>query len=328
VEITSTFAQAPIRALIAEIPGAVAPDQRVVLVAHVQEPGANDNASGCATLVELARAILSGVRDGRIPAPARTLTFVWGDEIRVSRQWMSDHPDASARVRYMISLDMTGEDTTKTGGTFLIEKAPDPSAVWDRPSDPHTEWGVSPMKADAIPGTLLNDVYLAICQRRAARTGWVVRTNPYEGGSDHAVFLAAGVPAVLAWHFPDRFYHASLDRPVMTSPAEMAHVGICTAATALLLAGATTADAREVVKLVEAAASQRLALEQRQGAGLIAAATTPDAAAAAKVTEAAVMAAWRRWYSEALRSVSALPPGGTTPELDRLIEAAALRTSR
>ena len=38
---------------------------------------------------------------------------------------------------------MTGEDTTKTGGTFLIEKGPDPSAVWERPSDPHSEWGAS-----------------------------------------------------------------------------------------------------------------------------------------------------------------------------------------
>ena len=38
--------------LVAEIPGRVAPEQRVVLVAHVQEPGANDNASGCGTLYE------------------------------------------------------------------------------------------------------------------------------------------------------------------------------------------------------------------------------------------------------------------------------------
>ena len=28
-----------------------------------------------------------------------------------------------------------------------------------------------------------------------------MRTNPYEGGSDHSVFLAAGVPSVLAGTF-------------------------------------------------------------------------------------------------------------------------------
>ena len=41
----------------------------------------------------------------------------------------------------MFSLDMTGEDVRKTGGSFLIERYPDPGAVWDRPWDPHTEWG-------------------------------------------------------------------------------------------------------------------------------------------------------------------------------------------
>ena len=33
-------------------------------------------------------------------------------------------------VRYMFSMDMTGEDVTKTGGSFLIERWPDPGAVW------------------------------------------------------------------------------------------------------------------------------------------------------------------------------------------------------
>jgi hypothetical protein len=325
VQVESSFAQQPIRTLVAEIPGAVKPDERVLLVAHVQEPGANDNASGCATLVELARAVILGLHNKSIPAPGRTLTFLWGDEIRASRQWIADHPAEAKQVRYMFSLDMTGEDATKTGGPFLIEKAPDPSAAWSRPSDPHTEWGSTPVKASSLKGTLLNDVFLAVCQRRAKRTGWVVRTNPYEGGSDHSVFLAAGVPSLLAWHFPDRFYHASLDRPEMTSPAEMRHVGVSIAATGLLLAGASPADAAAVVRLLERAASARLALEARQGAALAKAASDPSAA---ESTEAAVTAAWSRWYAEALRSVLDLPPGGATPDLEDRVERAAAGLAR
>ena len=141
VEIASTFTPGPVRTLAAEIPGAVKPDERIVLVAHIQEPGANDNSSGCATLVELARVVNEAVRSGRLSKPDRTLTFLWGEEMGASRQWMTDHPAEAKQVRYMFSLDMTGEDPTKTGGPFLIEKMPDPSAVWNRPSDPHTEWG-------------------------------------------------------------------------------------------------------------------------------------------------------------------------------------------
>ena len=59
-------------------------------------------------------------------------------------------PTRVKEVVAMLSLDMTGEDTAKTGGTFLIEKEPDPSALWDRPSDPHSEWGAS--KVDPATG--------------------------------------------------------------------------------------------------------------------------------------------------------------------------------
>lgn len=324
VEVVSAFSPGPIRSLVAEIPGTIKPEERVLLVAHVQEPGANDNASGCATLVELARAVMQAVRDKAIPAPGRTLTFLWGDEIRASRQWRTDHPAEAKQVRYMFSLDMTGEDPAMTGGSFLIEKAPDPTAVWSRPSDPHTEWGSGEVKADALKGTLINDLFLAVCQLRSRRSGWVVQTNPYEGGSDHAVFLAAGVPSVLAWHFPDKFYHASLDRPDKTSPAEMGHVGVSVAAAALLLTSATARDAQDVVRLIEQASLARLALERRQGAALVAAAS--DRIAAESV-ETAVVAAWRRWYEEALRSVLDLPPGGATEDLRRGVEQAAVRVA-
>ena len=60
--------------------------------------------------------------DGRCAPPGRTLTFIWGDENCGSRHWLAQHPDQAKGVQYMFSLDMTGEDTAKTGGTFLIEK--------------------------------------------------------------------------------------------------------------------------------------------------------------------------------------------------------------
>ena len=196
------------------------------MVAHVQEPGANDDASGCATLYGLARALAEAIASGALPAPARTLTFMWVDEIRGSERWLANRPAEAKGVQYMFSMDMTGEDTAKTGGTFLIEKQPDPSAVWVRPSDPHSEWGASEIKPETLKGSLLNDLHLAICQHRARATGWVVRTNPYEGGSDHTTFTNAGIPALLNWHFTDRYYHTNQDTPDKVSPDEMRHVGV------------------------------------------------------------------------------------------------------
>ena len=71
-----------------------------------------------------------------------------------------------------------------------------------RPSDPHTEWGGGNVDARLVRGSLLNDLHLAVALRRARDTGWVVRTNPYEGGSDHTVFTTRrrAVAAQLALH--------------------------------------------------------------------------------------------------------------------------------
>ena len=288
VDIETKFHQRPNRTLVVEIPGRTHPEQRVVLAAHVQEPGANDNASGCGTLLAAALAMQDGIRRGSLPAPGRTLTFLWVDEISGSRQWIKDHADQVKDVVAMLSLDMTGEDTAKTGGTFLIEKEPDPSAVWERPSDPHSEWGAGRVDPAIVRGSFLNDLHLAVALRRARDTNWVVRTNPYEGGSDHTVFVTAHVPALLSWHFTDRYYHTNLDTTDKVSATEMQHVAIVVGTTSLFLASADQTDAAAMTKLMETARDARLATEQHNNA-------TPE-----------ILQAWRKWYDEAIASVSRL----------------------
>ena len=319
VEIISSFHTGPNRTLVAEIPGTTLPAERIVMAAHVQEPGANDNASGSATLLALAVALHDAIARGALRRPDRTLTFLWLDEIRGSRQWLSSRPGEAKGVRYMFSMDMTGEDTSKTGGTFLIEKQADPSAVWPRPSDPHSEWGSGEVNAESLRGSLLNDLHLAIARRRARETGRIVRTNPYEGGSDHTVFAGAGVPSLLNWHFTDRFYHTNQDTTDKVSDAEMEHVGVTVAASAYALATAGVEDALRTVELIESAAMARLALERRQGPALIAKAKDPEAA---EQIESQVIAAWIKWYGEALDSIATLPASGPSPALRERIAAA------
>ena len=319
-EVETRFNPSPGRFLVAEIPGAVRAAERVVMVAHVQEPGANDNGSGCATLLEAARSINAAVTSRAITPPGRTLTFVWGDEMRASREWLRADGARARSTRAMFSLDMTGEDISKTDGTFIIEKEPDPSAVWPRPSDPHTEGGGGGAYNGAtLKGSLLNDLLLAVCLRRARDTGWVVQANPYEGGSDHSIFLNAGVPAVLASHFTDRYYHTNLDRPDKVSPSEMANVGISVGTTAVLLSSAAETEALAVVDLVADAARRRLELESRQSAEFIGAAADRAAATAG---ERVLHDAWREWYTSALESVLALPATGAGEGLHRRVKSA------
>ncbi len=318
--VASTFTDGQARTLVAEIPGRAAAGERVVVVAHMQEPGANDNASGAATLAALATALSNGIRAGRISPPARTMTFMWIDEIGGSRRWLADYPAEAAGVRYMFSTDMTGEDVAKTGGKFLVERWPDPAAVWDRPWDPHSEWGKGDVTAEALRGDLINDLHLAVCRRVARRTGWDVHTNPYEGGSDHTVFGGAGVPSVLNWHFTDRYYHSNLDTVDKVSAVEMQNVGVSVAASAWLLASADEELALAVGRLVSEAGVARIELETREGAALAAADADP---AAARERETEILGAWRRWYREAVESVLRLVVGQPSPNLRTELESLA-----
>jgi len=300
--------------LVADVRGRTVPDERFVLSAHVQEPGANDNASGVAVQAELARVVASLVRDHGF-VPDRTISMIWGDEISSTYRYIADDSVRASGIRWGVSLDMVGEDTEKTGGTFLIEKMPDPSAVWTRGGDKHTEWGGRRLSTDALFPHYLNDFVIARCRDQAAGSNWVVGTNPYEGGSDHVPFLRSGIPGLLLWHFTDEFYHTDGDRLDKVSPATMTNVGVCTTVSALTLASADGETARFLISEIQAAAAQRLSTEFGLSAAAIAEGDD-------KTEQIRIVEAWLDWYLDALRATEDIEVGGSSERTQEAIEAA------
>ena len=303
--------------LIAEVRGSTSPDERFVLSAHVQEPGANDNASGVGALSEMARAF-GALFAARKIDPKRTVTMIFGTEIAQTRNFLAADSVRTRGVRWGLSLDMVGEDTRKTGGTFLIEKMPDPSAVWTRGGDHHTEWGGRPMQKDAIRPHYFNDFLLARCLDQAATTGWVVGTNPYEGGSDHTPFLDFGKPGVLFWHFTDVYYHTDGDRLDMVSAATIANVGDAAMVSVLTLASADGETTRALVAELERAARKRLDTEL--GLSRRALALSGD-----RAHETEILETWRDYYAKAIESMRDIEVGGASSETLRAINDAANR---
>ena len=302
------------RTVVAEVRGSARPDERFVFSAHVQEPGANDNASGVGAQVEMARVAAALLKAGAID-PKRTVTFLWGQEIRSTDRYITQDTARARGIRWGLALDMVGEDTKKTGGTFLIEKMPDPSAVWTRGDDKHTEWGGSPMATSAIVPHYFNDFVLARCLEQATTNGWVVKTNPFEGGSDHTPFLRAGKPGLLFWHFTDQFYHTDGDRLAMVSADELKNVGVSALVSALTLAQADGATARAIVAELEQAALNRMATEQKLSGEAVS-----GGGSVAKETE--ILKAWKDYYIDALRTTADIEVGGASPATKAAIEKA------
>jgi len=301
-EISTRIYQSEELTLVAEVKGSRAAGERFVFSAHVQEPGANDNASGVGALAEMARSLAVLMREGK-ESPARTITFLWGDEISSTDRFLKEDSLRAAGVRWGMSLDMVGEDARLTGGTFLIEKMPDPSAVWTRGEDRHTEWGGSPLTVAQLTPHYFNDFVLNRCLNQAEGNGWVVRTNPYEGGSDHVPFIRAGKPGLLLWHFTDQFYHTDGDRIGNVSAPEIRNVAVCALTSALALASADGAMARFVAGEVERAAVGRLEREAALGAVQVRGESTRE-------KELEILRAWAEWYRGALEKVRDIEVGG------------------
>ena len=80
---------------------------------------------------------------------------------------------------------------------------------------------------------------------------WETAEHPWEGGSDHDIFIKRGVPAVLFWHFTDFTYHTSLDRMGFVDPEEMRRTGVALLATALAVACAEPTDIDRYVDSLE-----------------------------------------------------------------------------
>ncbi len=215
-------------------------DQYYLVCAHGDSdsggPGADDNGSGVAGVLELARALNAMVRSGQIPVPQKTIKFViWGCEYYSAEQYVRRQKDSLSLILGVLNYDEIGTGETRDCLYFESNDVP------------HHEG--------------LMRVLQAVGEEYVGRRGFwkEATTNPSQGGTDSYVFMPGyleklGVPRVLipsitiytaawntartipqtpgwsskAWNgHPDsvtidfsRYYHSSLDIPERTTERE------------------------------------------------------------------------------------------------------------
>jgi Zn-dependent M28 family amino/carboxypeptidase len=282
--------------IIADIKGNELPNERLVFSAHIQEPGANDNATGVGVALEMASVTAALIKEGKI-VPKRSLTFLWGDEILSTRRYVKEDSIRRKDIKWGISLDMVGENTAITGGTFLIEKMPDPSAIWTRGNDKHSEWGGRKLKTKDMKAHYLNDFVIDRFKAQGKRANWIVETNPFEGGSDHVPFLRGNIPSVLFWHFTDQFYHTDNDRIDKVSKSTLKNVGVAALISGLELINSDENTAKQILSTLEKAAVSRLNEELKQGKIAIQKGYSIK-------TQIQIIDAWEDWYLKSIQTTT------------------------
>jgi len=278
--------------IVADIKGSTLPKERLVFSAHVQEPGANDNATGVGVALEMASTTAQLIKEGKLNLK-RSLTFLWGDEMVSTNRYVKEDSIRTQGIKWGISLDMVGENTYITGGSFLIEKMPDPSAIWTRGNDKHTEWGGRKMKLKEMKPHYLNDFLIEKFQEQGKLANWTVNTNPFEGGSDHVPFLRSNIPSVLFWHFTDQFYHTDNDRIDKVSKTTLKNVGTAALVSAYTLINSNGVTAKSVIENIENAALNRLDEELKQSKLALQKGDSLH-------IQTNIISAWEDWYLKAI----------------------------
>jgi len=320
VEIATKIYEAEELTIVANVKGSVKPAERFVYSAHVQEPGANDNATGVGTLAEMARLTASLIKSGKLK-PQRTLTFLWGDEIVSTGRYIKEDSLRAKSILWGMSLDMVGEDTEKTGGSFLLEKMPDPSAIWTRGTDKHSEWGAGDVTEKDLFPHYFNDFIFDICKAQGKFANWTVKYNPFEGGSDHTPFLQNKIPGLLMWHFTDVFYHTDNDRIDKVSSKTMKNVGVSALTAAYTLVTADENTAVSTVNQVKEDALIRLKTEFELSKKAI-------VDGKAVTNEKHIIEVWGKWYTDALATIGTMPVDAKTTRVGSAIKVATLAVEK
>jgi aminopeptidase YwaD len=100
--------------------------EEIVLSCHLDHlrPGANDNASGCSAILEVARTLAKLIREGKIAPPPRTIRFVFPPEIEGTISLLNAHPEIARRAKAVIHMDMVGGDAGITKAVFHVTRSP------------------------------------------------------------------------------------------------------------------------------------------------------------------------------------------------------------
>jgi hypothetical protein len=264
--------------LVATIPGSDPSAGDIVFSCHLdhEKPGANDNASGCAANLEIARTLKTLIDAKRIPAPVRTIRFIWPSEMTGTIAYLSKYPEIASRIRAAVHLDMVGADPMITKSVLHVTRSP---------------WSIATVTDDVaetfgryvIDGAMLaagdGDMTRAIRARGGSKDAFWADITPYESGSDHWIYQEGGfaIPSIYLRDHPDIYIHTTGDLPDNIEPTKIKRSAFIAAASGYYLATIPDRGAA-LLRLSYANAYERLAEDGRRAAAMAAAGRAGEAA--------------------------------------------------
>jgi aminopeptidase YwaD len=218
-------------------------DQEIAFSCHLdhQRPGANDNASGCVTILEVARTLRKLITDGKLPPPARTIRFIWPPEIEGTITLLNAKPEFAKRIKAVVHMDMVGGGP-ETKAVFHVTRGPMslPSFVHDV-AWAFADWVNEESYQFAATGAADYPMNAPEGGREPLRAMY----SAYTMGSDHDVYQDSSfaIPAIYMNDWPDRYIHTNMDTAANIDPTKLKRAAFIGAASGYFLANLSPRDA-------------------------------------------------------------------------------------
>lgn len=257
------------------IPGKDPSAGEIILSAHLFEgyvkQGANDNISGSAAILEVARMIRSMIDEGRLEQPRRGIRFIWVPEYSGTIPYVQDKKEQMKKTLCNINLDMVGLNLAQSQSFLCMQRT--------TYGNPHYINDVMKNYYDFVGST--NRVALALSgrggftKRIVAPSGtddpFYYSVDDHYGSSDHEVFNdpSVQVPGIMMITWPDLYYHTSQDRADKCDPTQLKRVCVITAAAAYTIASAENEMALKIGNEVLGNSVDRIGAQLQRATSLL-----------------------------------------------------------
>lgn len=259
-------------------------DQDIVLTGHLQEEmhSANDDASGCANVLEIARSLKKMIDEGTLPRPRRDIRFWWLDEISASEQYFADNPAETRQLLVNINQDMVGAKQSAGSRVQFVTRPPVSRAsylgdVIESIVESLVAGNTAYLSAgqarqlrqgpNATPATTTSDAPYSrpVLSRLGTHERYDARVVPFHNNTDHQVFNMGiiGVPGVTFTNWPDPYIHSSDDDLWQIDATQLKRNAVAVAGAALYLANAGDAQIETMSTEMYGRALERMSRDAR-----------------------------------------------------------------
>jgi hypothetical protein len=269
----------------AEIPGDGSTTQEVAIGGHLFESyikqGANDDNSGCALTLEIGRAYLKLIAEGKLPRPRRTINFQWVQEISGTNAWFNAHPDKQKVIIGDLNFDMEALRLTQSRSFWILQRTPDtfPSYINDI-AQSMMEYIAEISRERVRYRAAGYGASQPVESPNGSTDAFYIKIDKHYGSSDHVTYMQHGIPAVMFITWPDMWYHSSQDTPDKEDPTQYKRAAAVGTGALAALSSGTDEEAARILNENLGRGLARMGESDTKGLGYMA-----DATDAASLTE-------------------------------------------